>query len=341
MKITQLDEAISSTNETVMLLGGKIEEHRNETDEIVSLNDEMGRNINQAISVVSDISSDVNILNSSLDRCSAADICNPPHSCMEILQQNPDSPSGYYWIKSQSDNRLGAVNMYCDMERSCNGVGGGWMRVGFIHMTDPSNTCPLGLMNITEDSHRLCTTEFHTGCSSTLFSVLGIQYSQVCGKIIGYQQKTPDGFRPFSNSQDTIDHSYVDGISLTHGSNPREHIWTFVVALHEHSDFADAVCPCTDTRPTDDPAVPSFVGQDYFCDTGSEDRFENIFIDDDPLWDGAGCGQYNDCCSFNSPPWFLKEITPPTTDDIEMRLCRDQVKSDEDITFETLELYVQ
>ena len=30
-----------------------------------------------------------------------------------------------------------------------------------------------------------------------------------------------------------VDDNYVDGISLTHGRNPREHTWTFVAALDE------------------------------------------------------------------------------------------------------------
>ena len=61
----------------------------------------------------------------------------------------------------------------------------------------------------------------------------------------------------------------------------------------------------------------------------------------DSLWDGAGCGQFNTCCSWNSPPWFLKNISPPTSDDIEMRLCAYQARHDEDINFESLEICVQ
>ena len=30
------------------------------------------------------------------------------------------------------------------------------------------------------------------GCLSTIFDLYGIEYSQVCGKIIGYQDRTPD-----------------------------------------------------------------------------------------------------------------------------------------------------
>ena len=264
----------------------------------------------------------------------------PASSCKEILELAPDSPSGLYWIRG-TDNR--SQHMYCDMERSCNGVGGGWMRVASINMTDPSSTCPSGLKTIWVGSHRLCAMDINGGgCSSAVLPVEGVQYSRVCGKIIGYQQKTPDGFSPYINGgQTTIDSHYVDGISLTHGNSPRKHIWTFVAALHEYNSHRDLVCPCTNTRNNPPPAVPPFVGQDYFCDTGSENHYQHIFYGDDPLWDGAGCGQFSTCCSLNSPQWFLKEVSPPTSDDIEMRLCADQDRWDEDITFETLEIYIQ
>ena len=169
-----------------------------------------------------------------------------------------------------------------------------------------------------------------------LFPVQGVEYTQVCGKIIGYQDKTPDAF-----NGGTIDSPYVDGISLTHGEQPRKHIWTFVAALHEDDTLPLETCGCTNVRNSHHTAVPSFVGDDYFCDTGSENSYEYIFYGDDPLWDGAGCGEHNTCCDFNSPPWFKKEISSPTSDDIEIRLCADGSFDDEDINFEILELYVQ
>ena len=66
---------------------------------------------------------------------------------------------------------------------------------------------------------------------------------------------------------------------------------------------------------------------------------QGVFYGDDPLWDGAGCGPLNTCCSFNRPPWFYKQLPHPTTSDIEMAVCRDF--SDEDIAIETVEIYVQ
>ena len=180
-----------------------------------------------------------------------------------------------------------------------------------------------------------------TGCSSAVLPAQGVQYSRVCGKIIGYQQKTPDAFQPYQSSgQQTIDSYYVDGISITHGQ-PRKHIWTLAAALHEYNSNYQDVCPCTNSRNTQTATVPPFVGHDYFCDTGSSNHYQFIFYEDDPLWDGQGCGQFNTCCSWNSPPWFMKQLSSPTTDNIEMRLCANSPRSDEDITFESVELYVQ
>ena len=264
----------------------------------------------------------------------------PATSCKEILQLDPHSTSGLYWIRGTDG---APKNMYCDMERSCKGVGGGWMRVASVDMTDSSNNCPSGLRTLTEP-RRLCAKNINgAGCSSAVLPVEGVQYSRVCGKIIGYQQKSTDAFYAYIRyGQTTIDSYYVDGISLTHGSSPRQHIWTFAAALHEYNNSGsqDGICPCINTRNTNPPAVPPFVGHDYFCDTGSENQYQFIFYGDDPLWDGEGCGEFNTCCSLNDPPWFMKEISP-TTDDIEMRLCADQGRNDEDINFETLEIYVQ
>ena len=190
----------------------------------------------------------------------------PTSSCKEILQLAPQSSSGLYWIRG-TDN--GPKHMYCDMERSCKGVAGGWMRLASIDMTDTSSNCPSGLRTFT-GPRRLID---GAGCSSVVFPVEGVQYSQVCGKIIGYQQKSPDAFYPYiHHGQTTIDSHYVEGISLTRGTSPRKHIWTFFAALHEDNSHRDNVCPCTKTCNSPPPAVADFVGHDYFCDTGSENR---------------------------------------------------------------------
>ena len=265
---------------------------------------------------------------------------HPAVSCREVKELSPTAPSGYYWLRGTGDS---SVHMYCDMSRSCGGITGGWMRVTKINMTNSSHTCPAGLKLLTTPK-RLCAMNIDGGgCSSATFNLHGIRYTHVCGKIIGYQQKSPDAFvRYYYNRRLTIDDQYVDGISLTHGRNPRKHIWTFAAALHEVTTIhPQTLCPCTNIHNPLTIPIPPYVGNDYFCDTASESTFQYIFYLNDPLWDGQGCGQLNTCCSFNNPPWFMKELPSSTSDDIEMRLCADGSRSNEDINFETVEIYVQ
>ena len=261
----------------------------------------------------------------------------PFHPSVSCAALPPSSPSGYYWVRASNGS---AVRVYCDMSLSCGGVTGGWMRVAELDMTNSSHQCPSGLMeHIYSSGNRTCRIDSTSVaiCSSVVFPINDLRYSQVCGKIMAYQFASPDGFGGGSRGNAiTIDENYVDGISLTHG-NPRHHIWTFAAV----ADELGSACPCVSSISISFSSPPAFVGEDYFCDTGSADRWEPTFYVDDPLWDGAGCGPLNTCCSFNTPPWFHKQLPQPTTDDIEMRVCRDQWSDDEDVAIETIDIYIQ
>ena len=265
----------------------------------------------------------------------------PASSCSDIPQ---DSPSGEYWI--QNNNTNSPVQVYCDMTRTCCSTTGGWTRVANLDMTDPSQQCPDGFRLVTRTTPPLRTCgrpDLMSDCISTIFPVHGIEYSQVCGRVIGYQSRSPNAFKPYDvNRLNTIDSLYVEGVSLTHGQSPRTHIWTFAAALDE-SGPGSSHCPCTEPHTQYTGTVPPFIGQDYFCDTGSRDFAQRMsgFYPDDPLWDGQGCGGTTTCCSFNNPPWFCKHLPQPTTDDIELRLCADgHSLSEEDIPLELVEIYI-
>ena len=268
---------------------------------------------------------------------------NQVTSCAQILKIVPSAPSGYYWLRSANGS---TVHVFCDMTLTCKGVGGGWMQVAKLDMTNSSHQCPPGTRLRTNLPKRLCgINSDHPDCTSTIFNVHSVEYRQVCGKIIAYQDAATDAFRSRVNSL-SVDDNYVDGISLTHGSNPRKHIWTFAAALDEVGTIPHSNCPCTNTNQTASASQPpSSVGNDYFCDTASIYHWAFVFYSDDPLWDGAGCGPANTCCSLNNPPWFLKQLPSNTTDDIEMRMCRDHPfingRVDEDTPIEVLELYIR
>ena len=209
------------------------------------------------------------------------------------------------------------------------------MRVADIDMT-LQKSCPSGFRKITSSGKVMCGGQ-RSQCTSTNFSSLGIEYSRVCGRIIGYQFGRTDGFASYHDKRTSIDTYFLDGIVLTYGF-PRCHIWSFATGNSQYRTDKRA-CPCN-TGFTG--SVPPYIQNDYFCDSGypySGDPPHNYFITD-PLWDGAGCIR-GTCCTFNSPPWFCKTLPLPTNEDIELRLCLSNNINDEDVLFEAVELYVQ
>ena len=221
-------------------------------------------------------------------------------------------------------------------EHKCGGTGG-WRRVGYLNMTDRNTTCPSG-WQLTGHPNRTCgrASSGSLTCDSVTFPVTSGNYTRVCGRIIGYQYNPTDAFEAYDNDDvTTIDEAYVSGVSLTHGS-PRQHIWTFAAGVSKTSPARNDACPCDATR---DINVPPFVGGDYFCESGATSVSSFGFHGDDPLWDGEGCSARSTCCSFNDPPYFTKQLSSPTSDDIEVRICNKG--SNEDIPIEFIELYVQ
>ncbi len=152
----------------------------------------------------------------------------------------------------------------------------------------------------------------------------------MCGRVIGYQKGSPDGI---GSQYVGIDGAYVDGVSITRGY-PRQHIWTFIAAPQENSFH----CPCASIG-TATPA--SFIGNDYFCESGTGSWDHSTFYTADPLWDGEQCGLIEkECCNAPGIPWFHRPLQQPTTDYIELRVCGDEIISNEDIPVELVEIYV-
>ena len=272
-----------------------------------------------------------------MDKVCLGEQIHPASSCKEIKEADPNKASGYYWVKAGNES---SIRVYCNMTLTCGGITGGWMQVANIDMTNSSHSCPNGLNIITKQSKRLCIKTVSSGCSSAVFHTHGIANANVCGKVIGYQDRSPDAFLPFNQNRGlTIDDGYVEGVSLTYGANPRKHIWTFAAALDESPNLFQYKCPCSNRHLTETVTIPSWVGNDYFCDSGAKQMYQLIFYPDDPLWDGEGCGPSSTCCSFNNPPWFSKQLPSRTTDDIEMRVCANT--DGEDVPIESIELYVQ
>ena len=225
------------------------------------------------------------------------------HHAASCAALPPSSPPGYYWIGASADS---ARQVYCTT--SCDGVPGRWARVAYLNMTDCSQQCPSALNKNISESRCTCGKR-ESKCNQVHYPTVQ-EYSQLCGRINARLMGPTDGF--IKNPPRTIDKNYLDGISLTHGSSPRQHIWSFV------SD--DQNC-CSENR-------PEFIPREnYFCD--------RIINQDSIAWDGNGCSP----TSNYTPPWFHRNLTSPTTDDVEMRLCVSEAQ--EDIRIQILELYVK
>ena len=266
-----------------------------------------------------------------------------PVSCNDIKAVLPNSPTGYYHVNSR--------NIYCNMEELC-GTGGGWTRLAYLDMSDSTVNCPNGFRLYGSNGVRVCgrpTNNSGGSCQSVKFPSNGVSYSQVCGRVVGYQYASTDGVYIIKqvNHKD-INSYYVDGVSITHGY-PRQHIWTLIAGLIDSSLYFRTSdgrynCPCSQNS-TQNSTLQSFIGSDYFCESGNPSTngtWLHQLYTQDPLWDGKGCGSLEgNCCSAPGLPWFNKILNTATTDYIELRVCADQRTSDEDVPVSFYEIYIK
>ncbi|XP_065918610.1 uncharacterized protein [Dysidea avara] len=247
----------------------------------------------------------------------------PGESCKEIYDSNTQTHnrSGYYWLINP------LRHVYCDMEQrsECGNIGG-WTRIASVNITR-GDECPTGWNKSSHDGISFCRSPSDNGgCYRTLFSSKGISYQKVCGMARGYQKGSPDAF--VSN----------DGVIITHGRNPRVHIWSYIAGhSDEDPEFGGFYnCPCA--------VVPgqNSSSNNYYCESGTNDRSSSsAYYLSDPLWDGFDCPTGNTCCDNPNLPWFYRELDMTTLDDVEVGICPDENISDEALLVDQLELYIQ
>ena len=264
-----------------------------------------------------------------------------PSSCADVKKQNPNSPSGFYLTIPA--NGGSAVYTYCYMDTLC-GSGGGWTRLAYLDMSDATQSCPSGFRLYQSGGVRACGRPSNNspGCLSVQFPSHGTSYSQVCGRVVGYQYGSPDAVS-INNTpgHNNINSYYVDGVSITRGS-PRQHVWTFMAGFSDTASSGNN-CPCTNP-PGNLQQVQSFVGTNYFCESGNpSNSWTQSIYTSDPLWDGQGCGSNEGtCCAAPGLPWFHRDYgSATTTDYLELRICDDEGTNNEDIPVGYYEIYVK
>ncbi len=223
-------------------------------------------------------------------------------SCSDVLNQNSSAESGYYLLRSSTGQ---LTSVYCDMNRSCGNITGGWMRLAELDVA----SCPAGLKSKIFEGIRTCVVnEDDPGCTSVSFGSYGISFSKICGQIRGYGIGTVDGIHNMRPGGYSINDNYLDGVSLSTGDF---HVWS----------FAAGNCWCSQV-------LPHFITGDWTCD-GQRCPGNNFC--GNYLWNNTRCGE-------DVP--FLKHLPNTTTNGIKMRVCRDEPRDNEDIALSNIELYV-
>ena len=123
----------------------------------------------------------------------------------------------------------------------------GWTRVAYITMSSYEQQCP-GDFTLINNPIRTCGSIPQAGCASAKFSTYGMPYSQVCGRVRGYQKGTTEAFGPF-NRHLVSDGVVLDGMLISYGDGMKKHIWAYVTGQKRiATEPNDRYCPCADHR---------------------------------------------------------------------------------------------
>ena len=203
------EKSPNNNNEEGLALLKRIELKLNSSTEDISnrlnvIEQDIPSAISSLQSQVSSLSSDVKKISQLLSRhvnITVDDEEEAPSSlllssCEAILSKWPNSPSGYYSLVDVNGHTR---HVYCHMETLC-GKGGGWRRIASLNMTDPNEKCPTQFKTYSQDGVHACGRPATSSgsCVGITFSSRDIRYSQVCGRVIGYQYHA-DGPRSNGN----------------------------------------------------------------------------------------------------------------------------------------------
>ena len=237
-------------------------------------------------------------------------------SCRAVMQF-PHLPCGVYNIRSFDGTH---TQSFCKL--NCSNPFQGWRRIAYLDMNSSHvSSCPEGFVS-RNDPSACVRGSSSPGCSSVIYHNHNLTtYSKVVGRVHANRYNSPDGFAKFGNDRPdfpTLDQNYVDGVSITHGT-PRQHIWTVTFSTN---NIALNCSSCFRNK-------PSFINNHYSCE-------ELLVICSTDQCRNAGQRQ----CMANEE-FFYRDLPHAMSDDLEVRVCRDETQGNEDISISLLEIYVQ
>ena len=198
-------------------------------------------------------------------------------------------------------------------------------RLAYLNMSDATQNYPTVFRLYQLGGVRACGRPVtnSASCVSVQFPSNGISYSQVCGRVVGYQYNSPEAVHDyFGSRRNNLNSDYVDGISITRGS-PRQHVWTLIAGNYDAISNPHN-CPCGTGSAKQ---VQLLIGNHYFCESGNPGpSHQPNLCTSDPLWDGQGCGSDETArCTAPGLPWFHRDYgNTTTTDYLELRVCGDE-----------------
>ena len=144
----------------------------------------------------------------------------PPVNIMPSYSVCPQTEKILHQTRRNISNTLSKLFLFLVPE-----CGDGlWYRVAYLNMTDPSQQCPPAWREYNTSGVRACGRPVSSGGSRPAnFYTIDRQYRRVCGRIIGYQVGSPDGFRQYHRMPINLNQGYMDGVSITYGE-PHQHI---------------------------------------------------------------------------------------------------------------------
>lgn len=200
----------------------------------------------------------------------------------------------------------------------------------------PYQKCPDNFHTYESGKLRLCgkKTDGPSCDSVKIITPKDWSYQYVQGRVRGYQYASTDAFAASQDKYPTIDGPYVDGISITYGHNTRSHIYTLASAWRQYAKHPHGTCPETGYGFPQ----PEFVGNNYICSSGNpEQRWGRKLYHNIPLW-SRNYKHYRD---YDDYFYFYVKLPSPTREDIELRICTDQSKHDENVYLEVIDLYIK
>ena len=134
-----------------------------------------------------------------------------------------------------------------------------------------------------------------------------IPFDFVCGKVVCYSHHSQGASYYSTLSGHTgIDDAYLSGLSITYWKqrqHTHQHIWSYAAGYYE-SDSNPYNCPCA-ANPGQ--AAPSFICNDYYCESGPHTSVPNQWHMHHQLtvgWQRMYHG--SNCCNSTHMPWFWR-----------------------------------